>query len=341
MTGRRVGLAGLGLVLANGIVTLAEAQTPAGVPRLHFAGLQHDVHPQPDGLSGHRWVVRLPLMTTGEDGQTVLLSPTDLPVQLSSSRGELSSSRVVIPQGQTQPAEPIDLTSNEEGEVEIYAWPEVQGGTLETVKIVLHLPRPTRLQLQVKPERGLSIGKVAALTVTVQLQDEESSSPAADHDTTVTLTSAATLDQTSLRIAKGESSANTQLSATSAGRVEVTASAPDLQPDQASAEFVFPTRLLFLAALGGVIGSVYRSTWHASQRGWRFVMGAVPGSVPGVFAYGLAAFVPGLPAPLSLLPPLPATSSLGALVIGLFGGYCGRRLFQACAGRRKPPSASA
>ena len=146
-----------------------------------------------------------------------------------------------------------------------------------------------------------------------------------------------------MKIAKGESSAIPHLSATSPARVEVTASAADLQPDSVSAQFVFPVKLLFLAALGGVVGTVYRSTWHASMRGWRRVSGALPGSVPGVFAYGLGAFVPtsGLPAPFSMLASLPATSSLGAIVIGLFGGYCGRRLLQACIGKRVPPAASA
>jgi hypothetical protein len=167
------------------------------------------------------------------------------------------------------------------------------------------------------------------VNVTVFLQDDSGATASADEDVAVKLTSSVgTANPSDLSIPKGKFYGEAVLTSPMSGVADITATAPRLLPGKTQVEFVFPLLLVFLASLGGTVGSVVRSGRQLLAGAWWWhVLGSVGmGIVLGLLFYALAQFgiiasIPKLSIPLDKLP---TTNDLAALVLGFFGGYYGR-----------------
>jgi hypothetical protein len=178
------------------------------------------------------------------------------------------------------------------------------------------------------PRRTLNDGRTA-VNITVFLQDEVSGAVKAEQDVQVKLMSSiGTVKPSILSIAKGQFVGEAILTSATAGVSEVTATAPDLKSGVASVEFEFPYMLVLLAAAGGIVGALVRSSGDTFKGAWwwhligSLAIGSVLGLVFFLLAlFGVVASIPKLAIPLGQLP---TTNEFAALVLGFFGGYYAR-----------------
>ncbi len=281
-------------------------------PMLQVHALPEHVHPAP-GRS--QWSARV-LVTIGA------ASAVDVPIHLAAdSPAVLATPYVVIPAGRT--AVDVEVTATRKGDASVYAWGN-EGTLVAETTISFHLAA-ARLTLHVSPTRSLAIGGAAAVNLTVALTDETNVPCAAERETPVALTAPFGTLSGDVRIPAGAFAQTVRLSSLRRGRGRVTAQADGLTPAEAEVEFEFPWTIVGVAMLGGALGSLYRSgarSWHSSAAA------ALPGLLFGLVVYALVAFVPPaeLPDVVKPLATLPVTSGLGAVVLGIAGGYCGRRV---------------
>lgn len=298
------------LVLACVCAAPVEAQSVAA-----FQARAIPAHVPPRaGEEPARWVTRVLVSVESP-------AATDLPIHLSAeSPAVLSTPYVEIRRGTLSAS--VEVTAVEKGDAEICAWTELSSA-LATTRVSFHLP-PTKLRVTVEPARGLSVGSAAGVTVRVTLCDQYGDLSAADHDTPVALTlSLGRLDR-DLSIPAGTPSAAVLLTSFRPGSGRVVAEARGLKSGQDEVEFVFPWGILTVAMLGGAFGAAYQSGLRSLRA---LALAALPGLAFGLVAYGLVAFLPAndLPGIIRPLAALPVTSGLATAVLGLAGGYGGRR----------------
>jgi hypothetical protein len=131
-----------------------------------------------------------------------------------------------------------------------------------------------------------------------------------------------------IAVPRGQFVAETILTSATAGIAEITASAAGLRSGLTNVEFVFPYLLVAVAAAGGLVGALVRSSGETFTGAWWWhLSGSLGiGSVLGLLFYLLAAFgivasIPKIPVPLGQLP---TSNEFAALVLGFFGGYYAR-----------------
>jgi hypothetical protein len=165
------------------------------------------------------------------------------------------------------------------------------------------------------------------VSVTARLLDEEGGISDADEDTRVVVRVplGTLVPESPLVVRRDSFSTAARLIALGSGQGDVTAEADGLSAVSGRVEFVFPWTPLFLAMLGGASGAGCRS---GLRRRADSVPVALQGFVFGIVVYGLAAFLPAdrLPDAARAMAALPVTSGLGAAVLGVVGGYCGKQL---------------
>jgi hypothetical protein len=250
----------------------------------------------------------------------------DTNVYLATDVGVAMPAMAVIAAGKTRTTETIQLLSNQPGAGTVWAWTD--SGVLTAAAVEYHDAVPTQLLVRGLPSRAVNDGRTA-VTVTVFLQDDSGATASAVEDVAVKLTSSVgTANPSDLTIQKGKFYAEAVLTSATSGIAEITATAARLIPGKTQVEFVFPLLLVFLAAIGGTVGSIVRSGRQLlSGAWWWHVLGSVGmGIVLGLLFYALAQFgiiasIPKLAIPLEKLP---TTNDLGALVLGFVGGYYGR-----------------
>src|SRR5262249_19337842 len=127
------------------------------------------------------------------------------------------------------------------------------------------------------------------------------------------------------------------------GRATISAVAQGLQGDDDVVTFVLPWMLIPLSIGGGIAGAVLRAPRR--KRTAQFAIDLAIGGVLGFVVFGFPlsgspSVVPGLPA--ETLENL-ALNELGAALLGLVGGYLGRRYLETLveSGGRPPRSAAA
>jgi hypothetical protein len=271
------------------------------------------------------WQTKVLVTAVNESRQPIAV-PVNTAIYLATDAGIVTPAVTTIEPGHARPTNPIQLTSNRPGTGTLWAWTDA--GELGRAAVEYHNPRPDQLSVKALPTRALNDGRTA-VHVTVFLQDESSRTVKAEEDMQVQLTSSVgTPAPAALLIAKGQFVGEAMLTAATAGIAEITATAPGMRSGVASVVFVFPYFLVLMAALGGLVGALLRSsgvtftgTW------WWHLLGSLGiGSVLGLLFYLLAAFgivasIPKLSIPLGQLP---TTNEFAALVLGFFGGYYAR-----------------
>jgi hypothetical protein len=266
------------------------------------------------------------LVTAVNASRQPIAVPVDTAIYLATDAGIVTPAVTTIEVGHARPANPVQLTSNRPGTGTLWAWTD--SGELGRAAVEYHNPRPDQLSVKALPTRTLNDGRTA-VHVTVFLQDESSRAVKADEDTQVQLTaSVGTPAPAALTIAKGQFVGEAMLTSATAGIAEITATAPGLRSGVASVIFVFPYFLVLMAAVGGLVGALLRSSGVSfTGTWWWHLLGSLGiGSVLGLLFYLLAVFgivasIPKLSIPLGQLP---TTNEFAALVLGFFGGYYAR-----------------
>ena len=266
------------------------------------------------------------LVTAVNESRQPIAVPVVTAIYLATDAGIVMPATATIQVGHARSTEQIQLISNRAGTGTLWAWTD--SGELGRAAVEYHNPVPELLAVKALPTRTLNDGR-AAIHVTVFLQDETSRTARAEEDMKVQLTSSVgSPTPSTLSIAKGQFVGEAILTSATAGVAEITATAPGLKSGVASVEFVFPYFLVLVAALGGVVGALVRSSGVSfTGKWWWHLLGSLGiGSVLGLLFYLLAAFgivasIPKLSIPFGQLP---TTNEFAALVLGFFGGYYAR-----------------
>jgi hypothetical protein len=301
----------------------ADARPPFAAPQK--VALAVDVLPDHVHPSNASWQAKVLVTAINESRQPVAVQ-ADTPIQLAIDVGIVMPAQARIEAGHARTSEPIQLTSNKPGSGTLWAWTD--NGDLGRVAVEFHAPMPTQLAVKGLPRRTLNDGRTA-VNITVFLQDEVSGAVKAEQDVQVKLMSSiGTVKPSILSIAKGQFVGEAILTSATAGVSEVTATAPDLKSGVASVEFEFPYMLVLLAAAGGIVGALVRSSGDTFKGAWwwhligSLAIGSVLGLVFFLLAlFGVVASIPKLAIPLGQLP---TTNEFAALVLGFFGGYYAR-----------------
>jgi len=163
----------------------------------------------------------------------------------------------VIAAGKTRTTETINLLSSHPGNGTLWVWTDT--GILSAAAVEYHDAVPTQLLVRGLPSRAVNDGRTT-VNVTVFLQDDSGATASAVEDVAVKLTSSVgTANPSDLSIPKGKFYAESVLTSPTSGVADITATAPRLQPGKTQVEFVFPLLLVFLASVGGTIGSSART----------------------------------------------------------------------------------
>ncbi len=248
----------------------------------------------------------------------------DLPIRLASTLGTIDPEALTIRKGES--AAFVHVTSTTPGTDTISALSPAIDERAEE-RIEYEQGRPSKLLIISTPSEVVTNGRTSA-SITVLLRDEDDhvvSLP--DRDTRIVLrTNFGTLSAASASVARGRpDSEPIVLESPRAGRATITAIAQGFTEDSEDVRFVLPFLLIGLASLGGVGGALLRAPKgrRRSQLGASLAVGAFLGAV--FFALGMMG-VPGMiPAiPVATLERL-TLNEVGACLLGIFGGYVGRR----------------
>lgn len=250
----------------------------------------------------------------------------DLTVRLAVTLGSIVPQVIVIKKGTSTYSEDIRVTATTPGTERVHAYaPRVAKGFEKQIQY--DPPRPSRLLVHAAPSRAANSGRTP-VEIVVILQDEHHN-PAAfsDRPLPVALTSSlGTLSRHEGVILKGTTSAGPfVLRSARAGSAEVTARAEGLPESSITVTFEFPWLLVLIAALGGAVGVVLRSPRGIGTRQvWgHLAIGVLMGVV--FFALALLGVTGTIPSvPLAVMENL-ALNEFGVFLLGLFGGYLGRK----------------
>ena len=248
----------------------------------------------------------------------------DIPVRLASTLGTIAPEVLTIRRGES--AAFVQVTSNTPGIDTITALSPAIDGRAEE-RIEYEQGRPSKLYIISTPSEVVTNGRTKA-SITVLLRDADDHVVAVpDRETRVVLrTNFGTLSAASTSIASGRpDSEPVVLESPRAGRATITAVAQGFDDDSEDVRFVLPFLLVGLAAAGGVGGALLRAPKgrRRAHLGPSLAVGAFLGAI--FFALGLMG-VPGM------IPVLPVATlerltfnEIGACLLGIFGGYVGRR----------------
>jgi len=205
-------------------------------------------------------------------------------------------------------------------------------GSTELSPVNYSLPPATQIVLSAAPS-VTNDGRVK-VPVSVRLTDNEGNEAPAVADTDIEFrVSLGSVDPDRVIIKAGKAVPDTGVSITSArnGTATVEASGLNLKDGTANIHFDFPIRLLVMAGIGGIIGSLVRkpkSTGHFSLKHW--LASTVVGVVVGVFFFvvaylGALSLVPSFS--IVAIDKVPSGNELGALLLGFLAGLVGIGIF--------------
>jgi hypothetical protein len=277
------------------------------------------------------WTAKVSIAAVDDNNQIV---PVASPVQVhfNTGVGSISPADIVLAPGTFSNFEaPAILTARTFGKDQIQAISSL--GTAGPVEVDYLLPPATQLRLSLGTPQLLGNGSSSA-EVEVCLADEAEAPATLPQDIGVMLTAAGQLSKSVATITHGVpcGEALTWV-ASKSGLAQITAEAGGLQKAAASVIFpAFPWYLVWLAALGGVIGTlvvssdgVFSAQWLAHT--WRnLVLAAVLGAIFYLFARFGAISLP-KDSPVNLQN-IPVVSGIGSFLLGFLGGLYGRKLWK-------------
>lgn len=271
------------------------------------------------------WSAKIFVSALDEHGEPVEVTE-DLSVQLVATLGSVTPALVVIKRGSSTCTDDIRVTSTRRGSERVYAYSPRVARRFEK-QIEYERPQPTSLLVHAAPSRVANSGRTPIEIMVILQDDHHNPATFADQPLPVVLTSTlGTLSQHEAIILKGTTAAGPfRLTSARAGSAQVTARVEGLPDSSVAVSFEFPWRLVVIAMLGGVTGAALRSRRITQQKHlWTNLM---IGGLMGLVFFALTLLgVTGLIPSVSL----PAIENLtlnefGAFLLGLFGGYLGRR----------------
>lgn len=222
-----------------------------------------------------------------------------------------------------------DLTSSQPGQDTLRLASAL--GSVES-SVTYSLPPATQIVLSATP-KVTNDGKVK-VPLSVRLTDGEGNEAPAAADTEIHFQpSQGTVDPDRITIKAGKTVPDTSVTITSArnGDVNVRATGMNLRDGAINIHFSFPIRLLLMASIGGIIGSLVRkpkSEGHLSLK--HLLASAAVGIIVGVFFF-IVAYVGALSVVPSFsivaIDKVPSGNELGAALIGFIAGLGGVGIF--------------
>lgn len=337
---RRVG-AGLGTPAAQPAQPAPAQPTPAppapSPTTPQATKLQLYVNPEPvlGNALNHSWKATVAVAALGAQDQFI---PVTSPVQVhfTTSFGQIAPADVTLKPGDLSNFQsPAVLTSTHIGTDSLQAISSL--GTAGPISVNYLQPPPTQIILSVTTPQ--LAGSSSSAGVTICLADEAGALAASAQEVQVALnTQMGQLSKSVVRIAQN-SICSEQVTWTSSksGIATVTASS-ELGSATQSANFPpFPWYLIWLAALGGVVGAlVMNSTGLFSASWWSHTWRSlVIGAALGAIVYLLARFG-ALEKTSDLgvqIQNIPFLSGAGSFVIGFLGGAVGRKILKLDGGK--------
>jgi hypothetical protein len=284
------------------------------------------VEPEPVDELNKTWTADVSFMLQTSTG-ALRNAVQDIPIVLTSRVSRLSPEQVTLPAGKaTSRATPVHLVANHLGEDEIQAV-----STIGSVSQKVHFRPafPAAIAVNISPVELIGDGRSQA-TVSVRLIDSNRHLRSADEDVAVDLaTTRGALEKTSVVIPKGTTAANTTITSTSLGIATITADAADLDEGTAVVTFVMPVHLVLLAVVGGILGAYIRAGRPGRSFNRRVLETLALGGATGLVFWLILLF--GTLRATAALPfnpnAVPAANELGALLLGVGGGWLGRTFF--------------
>ncbi|HEV2495478.1 MAG TPA: hypothetical protein VG204_20670 [Terriglobia bacterium] len=266
--------------------------------------------------------------------QQLAIAGADIPIQLTSNVGTLSTTHAVIPLGSASTAaETIRLTCQHSGNDVVSAVSPL--GRAER-QIIYNLQTPTQLRVEAKPVEVVNDGRTWVNVSVFLLGADERPTSYSDRDLDVSLSpSLGTLEPSHVKIPRGTYWADAKLTSTRHGDAVVAASAPELtEARSAVIHFLFPWLVVVVSVAGGVLGGVVRTAKGSFSGKWQahwarnLAVGAIFGLVFYVLAYfGATTAIPKAEMSINVAL-IPTTNELGSLVLGFVGGFVGRHFWK-------------
>jgi hypothetical protein len=283
-----------------------------------------------ESAADHRWKADVSIAAFGEHDELLPVGVT-VQVHLTSDFGRFSPADIVLQPGDVSTFDkPATLIADRAGKDAVQAFSSL--GTAGPLEVDYLQAPPTQLLLSLGSPQLLGSGAASA-TVQVCLGDDAGAPAASAKDIQVVLRARGQLSKSVVPIAAGYPCSEQVTWTSQAGTADIEANSGDLKKAQRSLVFPqFPWYLVWLAALGGVVGAmVLHSEGLFSRQWWSHTWrGLVIGAVLGTFVYLLARFG-ALVLPNSIpiaIQNIPTVSGLGSFLLGFIGGVFGRRLFK-------------
>jgi hypothetical protein len=217
-------------------------------------------------------------------------------------------------------------------------------GTAGPIEVNYVQPAPAKLRVVLGTPQLQGSGS-SSVSVQVCLADEAGAPTVADDDLQITLDAAGQFSKSPLSIPHGLiCSEQVTWTAQKSGATSITARAEGGIQGENSVVFPsFPWYLVWLAALGGILGAVILHTdglfseqWWAHT--WRsLVVGGVLGAIIYLLTrYGALLLPSSIPVSIQNIP---AVSGTGSFVLGFVGGIFGRKILKIDDSESAPPQA--
>ena len=265
------------------------------------------------------------------EADTLVPASNDIQVDLHANSGHFSAPTIIIRGGEySNFNNAVLLTANRAGADRVSALSTL--GPASPLDVEYLLPVPVRLRISLGTPVISGTGSSNVTATVCLLDDAENLTYFSNQDVLVTLVAGGQLSSPRATILNGKSCSDPIAWTSSSGTASITAEAGGLKSDSKNILFpAFPWYLVWLAAIGGVLGALvakpsdFSFRWLAHT--WRgLAFGARLGAIFFLFArYG--AIVLPKASPVSL-EKIPVVSRLGALLLGFVGGLYGRKLWK-------------
>lgn len=279
----------------------------------------------------HTWTATVDIAALGNNGE-ILPVASAVQVHLASNLGQFTPADLVLQPGEfSNFGNAVTLKATRSGKDSVQALSSL--GNAGPVEVDYMQPAPAKLQVLLGTPQLQGSGS-SSVSVQVCLEDEAGAPTISGDDLQVTLDAAGQFSKSPLSIPHGLTcSEQVTWTAQRSGAASITARAEGGIQGANTVTFPsFPWYLVWLAALGGILGAVILHTdglfseqWWAHT--WRsLVVGGVLGAIIYLLArYGALLMPSSVPVAIQNIP---AVSGTGSFVLGFVGGIFGRKILK-------------
>lgn len=291
----------------------------------------------------HTWTATVDIAAQGNNGE-ILPVASAVQIHLTSNLGQFTPADLVLQPGEfSNFGNAVTLRATRAGKDSVQAVSSL--GSAGPVEVDYVQPAPAKLKVLLGTPQLQGSGS-SNVSVQVCLADEAGGPTVAGDDLQVTLDAVGQFSQSPLSIPHGLTcSEQVTWTAQKSGAASITARAEGGIHGENTVTFPsFPWYLVWLAALGGILGAVILHTdglfseqWWAHT--WRsLVVGGVLGAIIYLLArYGALLMPSSVPVSIQNIP---AVSGTGSFVLGFVGGIFGRKILKIDDGESGSPPAT-